>query len=191
MARVDRETVGEIELCRRRPRELAALGEPQRWPHQPAGAEGGAAPAERAGDDERVAAPCAVSSRHALAAAGRGDRDRDGGGGGCVAADDRDAGLRDPPVELEHVIDLRVGRQRQRDEQRLRLGARRREIAEVDGGGAEAELAPTDPVEPEVDVLDQGVLGEHEPGDDRRVVLGPDDQPASLELREERKLTRL
>src|SRR5205823_12020705 len=48
------------------------------------------------------------------------------------------------------------------DEQRLRPCARRRQVADVDGGGAVAELAPGKPVEPKVNALDQGVLRDDE-----------------------------
>jgi hypothetical protein len=46
-------------------------------------------------------------------------------------------------------------------------------------------------VEQEVHALDERVLRDHEPADDGRVVLDADDQPAPLELGENRELTRL
>ena len=54
------------------------------------------------------------------------------------------------------------------------VGARRGEVAEVDRGGAKAEIAPGDPVEPEVDALDERVLRDDEPAAELRgVVLDP------------------
>ena len=101
-------------------------------------------------------------ARDALAAAERGDRDEHRAGGGRVAADDRHTRLGDPLVELDHVGRLRARRQRERDEQRLRRGARGGEVAQVDRGGPKAELAPGDPVEAEVDALDERVLRDDE-----------------------------
>ena len=81
-------------------------------------------------------------------------------------------------------------RQRNADDQRLGVGARRSEVADVHCRGAEAELAPRKPVEPEVDALDERVLRHDERRrPTRRVVLDADDQPAPLELGEEGALT--
>ena len=48
-----------------------------------------------------------------------------------------------------------------------------------------------EPVEQEVHALDERVLRDDEPADDRRVVLDADDQPAPLELGEQAELTGL
>ena len=109
-----------------------------------------------------------------------------------VAADDRDAGLVQPLVELEHVVELRLGGQRQRDHERFGLRPRGSQVAEVDRGGAEAELAPGDELEAEVHALDERVLRDDEPsGQLRGVVLDPLRKPSLLELGEEAELTDL
>ena len=103
-----------------------------------------------------------------------------------------DAGRGHALVELDDILQLDVARQRKRDEQRLRPRRRRSEVADVDRGGAEAELAPGEPVEPEVDALDERVLGDDEAaGELGGVVLGSLDQPARLELAQEAELARL
>ena len=176
----------------RAPRELAPFREPQRRPAVGLRAERDARRPELAGDDEHVAGPRARPARHALAAAEGGDGEKHGFRCGRVAADDGHAGLGDPLVEGDHVRELGRRGHRERHEQRLRLGARRGEVAQVHRGGAKAELAPVEPVEPEVHVLDERVLRDDEPvAQERRVVLDVLDQPAALELREEAELTEL
>ena len=104
----------------------------------------------------------------------------------------RHARLRQALVELDDLPHLDLPRQRERHEQRLRPGGRRGEVADVDRGGAEPELAPAEPVEPEVDALDERVLGDDEPtGQLGGVVLGPLDQAARLELAQQPELARL
>jgi hypothetical protein len=72
------------------------------------------------------------------------------------------------------------------------LGAARGEVAEVDGGSSEAEIAPRDPVEPEMDVLDEGVLGDDEALVELgSVVLDPLGKAAPLELGEQAELPQL
>ena len=117
----------------------------------------------------------------------------DRAGRGRVAADDRHARLGDPLVERDHGRRLACSpAAARRDEQRLRNGARRGEVAQVDGGGAKPELAPADPVEAKVHALDERVLRDDEIRPEQRgVVLDADDQPAPFELREEPELTAL
>ena len=74
--------------------------------------------------------------------------------------------------------------------ERERLGAARGEIAEVDGGGAKAEVAPRAEVEAEVHALDERVLRHDEPFDLRGVVLDALREPAALELGEQAELPR-
>ena len=113
-------------------------------------------------------------------------------GAGRVAADDGDARLVQPFVELEHVVDLRLGRQGKRDDERLGVRARGGQVAEVDRRCAEAEVAPRHEVEPEVHALDERVLGDDEAVPELgRVVLDPLSQPAPFELGEEAQLTDL
>src|SRR5439155_24533353 len=101
-------------------------------------------------------------------------------------------GLGDPLVERDDVFDGGLTRRRERDEQPFRLGARGSEVAEVDRRGAVAEVTPLDPVEQEVDTLDERILGDDEVrADAGRVVLDADDQPTLLELRQEAELTEL
>ncbi len=82
--------------------------------------------------------------------------------------------------------------QAEADDEAVGHGPGRREVAEVNGGGAEAEVAPGDPVEPEVDILDERVLC-----DDAAVVelggvvLDPLHEPAPLELREQAELAEV
>ena len=94
-------------------------------------------------------------------------------------------------VELEHVIELRLGRQAERDEERDRIGSRGGEIADVDRGGARAELAPAQEVEAEVDALDERVLRHDEPVHEGRVVLDPLGETPTLELGQQPELANL
>ena len=159
------EAVGEVEHRVARAREPAALLEPERRPDVGAASRKRARPAaaERAGDDEqspgrapprpgtRSERPSAVTLRTSRSARGR------------VAADDRARPPRRSPR-----------RARARRRARVSAGAPSvtisasgsapdgGEVAEVDGGGPEAEVAPRDPVEPEVDALDERVLRDDE-----------------------------
>ncbi len=75
------------------------------------------------------------------------------------------------------------------DDQSLWFGARRGEVAQVDRSGPETEVAPGDPFEPEVDVLDERVLGQDSPvAELGRVVRDPLREPSALELREQAEL---
>ena len=125
--------------------------------------ERGARSAERPGHDDDVAGPCSRAAGHALRAAERGHGQDDAVGAGRVAAAHRHAALVQAGVELEHVLELGLRRQPERDEQRERVGARGGEVAEVDGGCARAELPPVQQVEAEVDALDEHVLRHDEP----------------------------
>src|SRR4029078_1628636 len=71
----------------------------------------------------------------------------------------------------------------------FRRGAGSGQIAEVHRRGPEPEVAPGDPVEPEVDPLDEGVLGDEEAVCPLcRVVVDPGGEPAPCELLEQAKL---
>ena len=155
-------------------------------------AEGCAGGSQRARDDEQLAGPRARSAGDALRAADRGDGEEDRVRPGRVAAHDGDAGLVHAGVELQQVVELGLGGRSQGHEQRFRLGARGCEVAEVDRRGLEAELAPRRPVEPEVDALDERVLGDDDSvGEARRVVLDSSREAAALELREQAGLAEL
>ncbi len=171
--------------------ERAALGDPQGRPHEPPPPEGRAGAAERPGDDEHVARTRAAAARHALRPAERGDREKDAVGARRVAADDRHARLRQALVELDHLLDGGVLPEPRGHQERLGLRAGGRQVADVDRGGPEAELAPADPVQVEVDALDESVLGHHGSSHDRGVVLDPVRQAQPLELREEPELADL
>ena len=113
-------------------------------------------------------------------------------GRGQIAADDGNTGLGDALVELDHIVVIGRRRHGERDHERLGLGARGREVAEARRGGAPAELAPADPVEAKMDVLDHRVLGRDQAAAElRSVVLDVDDQPAPLELGQQAELTEL
>ena len=166
-------------------RELAPFSSADRRRQKSAFAERSAGAAERSGHDEEVARPRAGSPRHALGAPERGDGDDDRVRSRRVAAAHRDAGLRDALVERDRAVEVRCG---ERDDERERLGARSREVADVHRRSAEAELAPVEEVEAEVDAFDERVLRHDEAVDLRRVVLDADDQAAALELGEELEL---
>ena len=127
-------------------------------------AERGTRPAERAGDDEQVAGHAPRRAR-ARARCGRGPS--------------RSAS----PPRTRSDRRRRPGRRSRRSPRRARsrprrrssagtasaitsasgIRARGREIAEARRGGAPAELAPADPVEAEMHVLDERVLGHDQP----------------------------
>ena len=176
----------------RRERELPPLLEPQRRRCVASRAEGRSGGAERPCDDQQVSRPRARPPGHAFAPTEGGDRDHDRLRRGRVAAQDRDTRFGEPFVEVDHVGQSRRSRNGERDQERVRLRARGREVAEVDRRGAKTEAAPVDPVEPEVDVLDEGVLRHDEPvSEERRIVLDAGDQAAGLEVREQAELTDL
>ena len=135
-----------------------------------------------------VAGARASASGDALGAADRGDAEDEQIRARRVAADDRHARLGDSLVEVEDVVEARVAARAERDDQAVGLRARRGEIAEVDGGGPKAEVAPRDPVEAEVDALDERVLRHDGAGDLRGVVLDPVHEAAALELGEQAEL---
>ena len=147
MAEIGREAVRHVHLGVCAARELAPLGQAQRRPEVAAGAERGARTAERAGDDERVARLGAGAARYALAPPEGGDADRDDGRGRRVAADHGHACLHDPFVEREHVVELGLAGEGETDEEAFGKRTGRSEVADVHRGGAEAELAPREPVE--------------------------------------------
>ena len=92
--------------------------------------------------------------------------------GARVAAEHGHPCLGKALIQLHYVGDGRVGSRGEGDDEPLRLGARGGEVAEVDGRGTKAELTPGDPVEAEVDALDERVLGDDQVvAELRRVVL--------------------
>ena len=98
-----------------------ALVEPERRPDVAAD-RGTRRPRRRAGRVTTSRSPGlgAAAARDALAAAERGDAQHDRGGRGRVAADDRHAGLGDPLVELEDVLDAVSRGHGEGDDERLR-----------------------------------------------------------------------
>jgi hypothetical protein len=190
VAQVDGQAVGDVEQRVRVLRERPSLLDAQRRANVALGAKRGARRAQRPADDEHVARPSACAARDAVAVPECRHRDDDLAGGGRVAAHDRDTGLGDPLVERDDIGGPGARRRCKRHEQRLRCCTRSGEVAEVDGRGAEAKLAPGDPVEAKVHALDERVLRYDEVGaEERRIVLDADDQPTTLELREEPELT--
>ena len=132
-----------------------------------------------------------AAARNPLGASERRDADANDGRRGGVAAHDGYARFGDPFVERKHVVELGLAGEGETDEQAFGHRPGRGEVADVHRSSAEAELAPGEPVEPEVHPFDERVLRDHEPADDGRVVLDADDHPAPLELGEKRELTRL
>jgi hypothetical protein len=141
--------------------EGATLFESDRRTRVPLLAERRARGAERAGDDEYVAGLRAAAARHALRAAERRHAEDQPVGSGRVAADHRDAGLGEALVQLENVVQLGIARCRERHDEAVRRGSAGGEIAEIDGCGPEAEVAPGDPAEAKVHTLDERVLRDH------------------------------
>ena len=183
MARVHRNPVRDVEHRVRDPAESEALLRPDRRAGEPLFAKRLPGRAERAGDDELVAGPRARAAGYAPGVAESRHGDVDAVRARGVAAPDGHLRLRETLVELDDTVQLDVSGHRERDEEGFGAGGRRREVADVDRGGPEAELAPGQPVEPEVHVLDQRVLGDDEAALQlSRVVLDADDQPALLEL---------
>src|ERR671936_2170663 len=192
VARVDGDAVGNVEHRGRVRSELAALVEPERRPDIALRAKGGASCAERPRHDEPVAGARAAAAWDTFRAAEGGDGQRHALRSGRIAADDGHLRLRDPLVELEHVLDGRQRRHCEADDEGGGRGSGRREVAEVDRGRAPAKIAPGDPAEPEVDVLDERVLRHDEAAFELGgVVLDPAREPAALELGDETQLPEL
>ena len=148
--------------------------------------------AERARHDEQVARAGAAAAGNARRAAQRGDGEVEALGGRRVAAEHRHAGLVQAFVELEHVLEPRLGRCAEADDQPLGLGARGGEIAEVDRRGAVAQLAVARPGEPEVHLLDERVLRDDEAAFELGgVVLDPAREAPALELVQQAELAEL
>src|SRR5205807_1074033 len=133
--RVDGEAVGEVEHRGRARGQRASPGKRERGADVAVRPERGAGRAERAGDDEPVAGLRAASPGHALGAAEGGDRERHLLGPRGVAADHRHVGLGHALVEREHVLDDRVGGEREAHDEPFGHGAGGGEVAEVDRGG--------------------------------------------------------
>ena len=131
------------------------------------------------------------TARNALGPTESRDREDDAIGAGRVTAAHRHAALVQAGVELEHVLELRLRRQPERDEESERIGSRGGEVADVDGRSTRTELAPAQQVEAEVDALDERILRHDEPVDDRGVVLDSPGQSPPFELREQPELTEL
>src|SRR5205085_4154672 len=92
----------------------------------------------------------------------------------------------------EHVLDGRVRGEREADHEPVGRGARGGEVAEVDRRRAPAEVAPRDPIEPEMDALDERILRDDDPARELgRVVFDLAREPAPLELGEEAELAEL
>ena len=192
MTGVSRDSVREIDQCVRGRGQAAAFLEPKRRARVALRTERGPGRSKRTGHDNRVARDGSSPAGHPLGTAERGHAQHQQLGGGRIAADHWDACLGEALIQLDYVGDGRIGSHREADDQALRLRSRGGEIAEVDRRGAEAEVAPRDPVEPEVHALDERVLRDDPAaGKLRRVVLDPPDEPAALELREQPELTQV
>ncbi len=144
--------------------ELPSFGQAERGTREAVGPKLCARSPEWARDDKRVSRASSATAGNALRAPERGHAQHHVLGSARIAADDRHTGLVQPLVERKHVVELGLARQPDCDDERLRLGARGGEIAEVDGRSAKAELLPAQPVEPEVDPLDERILGDDQAG---------------------------
>jgi hypothetical protein len=174
LARVACQAIRDVEHRMRCPGKLEALGDSQWRAEVPPVTECRTGPPERSSHNESVTGKCTRAPRNPVGVTERRQRDHDALGPGQVAATNRDADFGDPRVELEDRGNRGLGRSGQTDEQRLRLRSRRGEIADIHRGRPEAELTPGEPVEPEMDPLDQGVLAGDEPlAELRCVVLDP------------------
>ena len=97
----------------------------------------------------------------------------------------------DTTAASQLVISVTAIGRAERDEQAVGPGPGGCEVAEVDRCGPEAEVAPRDPVEPEVHVLDQRVLRDDGARDLGDVVLDRLREPAALQLGEQPELADL
>src|SRR5918999_5679344 len=143
------EAVGNVEHRVSGAREFEALRGPQRGTKESPFAKGRTGSAERSGDDDQIARLRSAPAGDPLRAPQCGHAEVDTFGGRRVAAQHRDAGLAQPLVELENVGKLRVFRQTEADDKTIRFGPGGRQVADVDGGSAIAEVAPGNPVEAE------------------------------------------
>ena len=134
-------------------------------------------------------APAAAG--HAVRAPKRRHAEQYALGASRVSPRDRNSRLVQALVQGQDVVELRLRGECERDDERLRLGSRRGEVAEVDGRRPVAQLAPAEEVETEVDVLDERVLRDDELTDLRRVVLDALGEPAAFELGQQAYLTEL
>ena len=174
----------------RRAGELAPLVEPERRPHVAPLAEGGAAGAERARHDQRRRPAARRLGRERGPSARAPSR--------SARAARRRSCRRRSPARLPRRAPRRAPVRRRQPcrtgaasvtTSPSGLGAGGGEVAEVDRCGPEAEIAPGDPVEPEVHALDERVLGDDAPaGQLGRVVLDPLREAAPLELGEQAEL---
>jgi hypothetical protein len=154
--------------------------------------EPGGGPAQRARDDEPVPRPRARPPRNPLAPAHRRHGDERGLRLREVAPEHGHARLGEALVELEHLGQLGLQRQREADEQPVSVRAERGQVAQVDGRGLVAEIAPRHPVPPEVDALDEDVLrDDHAVREHGALRVEPAGELSALELGQERDLTQL
>src|SRR5205085_6096625 len=114
---VDREPVGHVDHRVRALRELQTFDDPQRRSGERLLAERGTACAERSRHDEEVARPGPRASWDAVCASEGGYAEDNLRRTRRVSAEDRNAGLRDPCVELEHIVELRVSGSAERADQ--------------------------------------------------------------------------
>ena len=191
MRSVCREPVGHVDHRGRHLREAAALLEPQWRAGESALAERDTGRAERPGQDDEISGVRTRAPGHAIGATERRHAHEHGARTRRVAPAHRHARLGQALVQLHDVLDARSAGHAERDDQRKRLRTRCREIAEIGGGGAKAELAPREQVEAEMHTLDERILRDDEASDLRGVVLDALYEPPALELGEERELANL
>ena len=183
--------VGDVQHGVCRLREAAPFLEPEGWPDIALVAERCAGGAEEAGHDQQVSRLGSCTARDALGPAERSHGEDEDVGPGRVAAHDRDAGLRDPLVQLEQVVHACVRRRTERDYEARGLGARGGQVAQVDGRSAISEVTKGDPVAAKVHALHERVLGDDHAVDLRGIVLDCAGKAAALQLGEEAELAEV
>src|SRR3954451_17550654 len=192
VAAVAGEPVREVEHRVRGLRELQPFLDPDRRARVPPFPKRCSGRAQRPGHHEVVSGSCPGAARDTLRVTQGGDREKGLTGPGGVPAPDRHVRLRDAAVELEHSLDLGLGRQADADEKRLGAGSRGGEVADVDRGGAEPELPPGEALELKVDAFDERILRDDEPSAQLGgVMLRALDEPLPLELGQQSELAEL
>ena len=164
-----------------------SLVEAERRPHVSLPTKCGSGRSERAGDDEPLSRAGTAATRYPGGVPESCHRQHEALCAGRIAASNRHLRLGQAFVDLEHVFELNVRRRSESDDQSLGRRARGGQVAQVDGCRPPAEVAPRQPVEPEVNTLNERVLGDDQPPCElRRIVLDSLDEPPSLELGKDR-----
>jgi thioredoxin 1 len=192
MSGIDCQAVRDVEHGMRVRGKLLPFRQPKRRTHERLTAKRRTSSTERSGHDQLISRTRIRPARHARGAADRRDAQQQPVRLRRIPAEHRNVRLGDPLVELEDVPNLRLGRSAQSDEQPFGIGTRGSEIAEVHSRRAPAEIAPGEPVEPEVDALDEGVLRcDHAAVELSCIVIASAGEPATFQFGEQAELAKL